>query len=101
MQLLLAIVLKIVEAVKKIFAFISKEFFFIFIYGISCSILTLILWGLLYIFPSNTKYNVYANLLSELNNSEKLLVAFLFAVSFGCIYLYRLLLAAVQGAVLK
>lgn len=95
----MALITKILEGIKKIFLFVSKEFFLIFIYVITSSVLALLFWVLIkYVFPNK---NLYHNLLMELNNSEKLLLAFLFALSLLLTYLYRLLLAAVQSAVLK
>lgn len=95
----MALITKIGEGIKKFFVFISKEFFLIFMYVITSAVLTLVFWVLIkYIFPNK---NLYDNLLAELHNSEKWLVAFLFAMSLLFTYLYRLLLAAVQGAVLK
>lgn len=95
----MALITKILEGIKKIFVFLSKEFFLIFIYVVTSSVLALLFWVLIkYVFPNKSLYH---NLLLELNNSEKILVAFLFALSLLLTYLYRLLLAAVQGAVLK
>lgn len=95
----MALITKILEGIKKFFVFVSKEFFLIFIYVITSSVLALLFWVLIkYIFPNKSLYH---NLVMELNNSEKLLVVFLFVLSLLLTYLYRLLLAAVQGAVLK
>ncbi len=95
----MALITKILEGIKKFFVFVSKEFFLIFIYVITSSVLALLFWVLIkYVFPNKSLYH---NLVTELNNSEKLLMVFLFALSLLLTYLYRLLLAAVQGAVLK
>lgn len=95
----MALITKILEGIKKFFVFLSKEFFLIFIYVVTSSVLALLFWVLIkYVFPNKSLYH---SLLVELNNSEKILVAFLFALSLLLTYLYRLLLAAVQGAVLK
>ncbi len=95
----MALITKILEGIKKFFVFVSKEFFLIFIYVITSSVLALLFWVLIkYVFPNKSLYH---NLVMELNNSEKLLMVFLFALSLLLTYLYRLLLAAVQGAVLK
>lgn len=95
----MALITKIGEVIKKFFVFLSKEFFLIFIYVVTSSVLALLFWVLIkYVFPNK---NLYHNLVMELNHSEKLLMVFLFALSLALTYLYRLLLAAVQGAVLK
>jgi hypothetical protein len=103
---LFAFFLKIAPLIKKLFAFVSKEFFLIFIYFIIGSIITLVLWVLLQYVFCNTE--IVKQLTEELNCTTcevhcycKKLIAFLFGVSVGCIYLFRLLLAAVQATLLK
>lgn len=99
MQFLFALFIKFIAFIKKVIAFLSKEFFLLFIYCVIGSILTLFLW-LLLVYGFRNK-EIYEHLYAELNGSTKLVIAFLYALSLGCIYLYRLLLAAVKGAVLK
>jgi cell division protein FtsX len=105
MQVIFALFLKISAILKKLFAFLSKEFFLVFIYCVFGAIITLILLVLLkYVFSNN---NIYTQLIVELKSlsteidAEDLLLAFLFVASLGCIYLFRLLLSAVQGSLLK
>jgi type II secretory pathway component PulF len=99
MQNLLALIQQASAGLKKLIAFLSKEFFLLFVYVVIGSLLTGLFWLLLvYVFPNK---EIYTQLCNELNGSKQLVIGFLFAASFACIYLYRLLLAAVLGAVLK
>lgn len=99
MEVLLALILKASESAKKIIAFLSKEFLLIFIYGVVGAALTAIVWVLLtYVFPNK---EIYPYLVTELQGSEKITLLFLYAACIGCIYLFRLLLAAVQANFLK
>jgi type II secretory pathway component PulF len=99
MQNLFALIMQASAGLKKLIAFLSKEFFLIFVYVVIGSLLTGAFWLLLvYVFPNK---EIYTQLCNELNGSKQLVIGFLFAASLGCIYLYRLLLAAVLGTVLK
>ena len=98
-MILLALLQKAASHIKGIIAFASREFFLIFVYCIIGSIMALVVWLLLSRVFTNK--DLYTRLVAELNGSEKLTVAFIFVTCLGCIYLFRLLQAALQGSVLK
>jgi hypothetical protein len=109
MQFLFAVILKAIAALKKVFAFLSKEFFLVFIYIIIGFIISLLTWLLLkFVFPNKEIYltletefkNLKINILLFENIDIDIFI-FLFVITIACIYLYRVLLTAVQGAVLK
>ena len=88
---------KIKAALTKLFQGLMKEAFLLFIYVILGAVMALALWGILYALPNQ---DIYSQLKAELGTPQ-LLGVFLFAVSFGSIYLYRFLSYTLQGALLK
>jgi hypothetical protein len=104
MQFLFAVILKAIAALKKVFAFISKEFFLIFVYatlGLLISIISFIV--LKYLIPNKV---IFESIKSELPTttfafSDLYVFIFLFCLAVLCIYLFRVMLGIVQGALLK
>lgn len=104
MQFLFAVILKAIAALKKIFAFISKEFFLIFVYGTLGLVISIISFIVLkYLIPNNT---IFENMKSELPPchiafSDLYVFGFLYGLAVLCIYLFRVMQGIVQGTLLK
>ncbi len=84
---------------SKLADFITKEFFLAFVYAILATIMAGVLWCLFaYVFPNK---DLLSQLTAELHHSTKLVLAFFFALSVACIYLYRLLGSALTSVIPK
>jgi len=104
MQFLFAVILKVIATLKKIFAFISKEFFLIFVYGtLGLVISTTSFIVLKYLIPNKTIFESIKNELPtcHIAFSDLYVFVFLFGLAVLCIYLFRVMMGIVKGALLK
>jgi hypothetical protein len=104
MQFLFAVILKAVAAIKKFLAFISKEFFLIFVYGIMGGVISFVFFLILkYAIPNK---NILTQLRGELPECDMwfkdlYVLVFIYLITVLCIYLFRVLLNIVQTTMLK
>jgi hypothetical protein len=98
-QILIAILAKIKDWIMQLLAFLTKEFFLLFVYLILGSLWGAIAWYLFsHALPNKA---LYSELVRELYHSERL--AFLFFVVLGISgqYVYRLLHSSAQSILSK
>lgn len=104
MQFLFAVILKAIATLKKIFAFISKEFFLIFVYGTLGLVISATAFIILkYLVPNKTIFETIKNELPpcHIAFSDLYVFGFLYGLSLFCVYLFRLMQGIVQGTLLK
>ena len=99
MQILLLLFSKGPELLKSIVSFLLKEFFLIFLTIIIAAISTAACLMIL----KNVKgcQGIYAELINEMDGSEKLTMLFFFALNIASIYLFRMLVTSANKTYLK